>query len=38
MARIPPPAGERMTIGQVSRPRVRVRSREAWFTSWSIAG
>ena len=29
MARMPPPAGERTTIGQVSRPRVRVRRREA---------
>src|SRR5207245_30508 len=38
MARIPPPAGERSTIGQVSRPRVRVRRREAWFASWSIVG
>src|ERR1700730_14989305 len=38
MARIPPPAGERSTIGQLSRPRVRVRRREAWFASWSIVG
>ena len=35
---IPPPAGVRSTRGQVMRPRVRVRSLEAWFASWSRAG
>ena len=32
-ARMPPPHGERSTIGQLNRPRVRVRSRAAWFAS-----
>ena len=29
IARMPPPQGERTTNGQVKRPRVRFRSREA---------
>ena len=37
-ALMPPPQGARTTIGQDSRPRVRLRSRPAWFTSWSMAG
>ena len=35
---MPPPQGARSTIGQDSRPRVRLRRRAAWQTSWSIAG
>src|SRR5258707_5769039 len=35
---MPAPCGMRRTIGQLSRPCVRVRSREAWFTSWSMQG
>ena len=29
---IPPPQGARSTIGQESRPRVRLRRRAAWLT------
>src|SRR5229473_1341501 len=35
---MPAPCGMRRTIGQLSRPCVRVRSREAWFTNWSMQG
>src|SRR5258708_30108817 len=35
---MPAPCGMRRTIGQLSRPGVRVRSLEAWFTSWSMQG
>src|SRR5258708_2256067 len=35
---MPAPCGMRRTIGQLSRPGVRVRSLEAWFTNWSRKG
>src|SRR5713226_3495388 len=35
---MPAPCGVRRTIGQLSRPCVRRRSREAWFTNWSMQG